>query len=162
MPELDGWLLWVKIFLILFNLGVLAFMIYIWVTTIYMRRLFVIDLIEFFTYRSYTSRRIDGDWNKIKKRLLTGKEAEFKLAVIEADDLVNDVLGRLNFDGKTLSEKLEKKPGAFSDIDALKSADQVYSDLVNDPSYSLEYPRAKEVILAFEQGLRDVSAFTDK
>lgn len=118
------------------------------------------DLVEFFTYRPYGSPRIDKDWRKIKKRLLTGKETEFKLAVIEADTLVNDVLTRLNFEGNTLAVKLQKKPDSFSDIDAMREADQVYQDLVHDPGYSLEYPRAKSIILTFEQGLKDVSAFS--
>jgi hypothetical protein len=162
MPELHGWVIWAKIFFILFNLGVIVFIVYIWTTTIYLKRLFLTDLVEFFTYIPFTSRRIDRDWNKIKKRLLTGHEAEFKLAVIEADLLVNDMLARENYEGKTLAEKIEKKPGAFTNIDAMKEADQVYQDLVYDPSYSLDYPRAKSVILAFEQGLKDIKAFTEK
>ena len=76
--------------------------------------------------------------------------------------MVNDVLARANFEGANLAEKLDKKPGAFSDIDAVREADQVYQDIVNDPSYNLEYPQAKSVILAFEKCLKDVSAFTEK
>lgn len=162
MPPLVGWMLWAKIFFILFNLGVVVFMIYVWTTTIYVKRLFGWDLVEFFTFRAFTARHIDKDWVKIKKRLLKGMEAEYKLAVIEADILVNDVLARANYEGANLAEKLDKKPGAFSDIDGMRAADQVYLDIVNDPSYSLEYPQAKGVIMAFERCLKDVSAFTEK
>lgn len=161
-PEMTGWLLALKIFLVLFDLGAIAFIIYVWATTIYLRRLFIWDLIEFFTYRAYNVRVIDKDWKKIKKRLLTGKEAEYKMAVIEADILVDDVLTRSNYAGKNLAEKLEIRPDAFSDIAAMKEADQTYQNLVYDPSYSLDYQRAKGTILAFEQGLKDVSAFLEK
>jgi hypothetical protein len=162
MPELPEWAFWAKIFAILFIFGVITFMVYVWSTTIYIKRLFGWDLVEFFTWRPITSRKIEKDWNKIKKRLLTGVEAEFKLAVIEADILFGDVLARLNYEGKTLTEKIEKKPDSFSDADAIKAADRVYQDLVYDPSYSLEYPQAKEVILVFEKGLKDVQAFVEK
>ena len=161
-PPMTGVLLAAKIFFTLFCLGVFAFMVYVWWTTIYMRRIWIWDVKEFFTYRGYMARVIDKDWAKIKKRLLKRKESEYKLAVIEADLLVNDVLTRANFEGRILAEKLEKRPHAFSDIDAMKRADQLYQDIVNDPSYSLDYESAKTAILAFEQGLKDNGAFTDK
>ncbi len=159
---MTGVLLAAKIFFILFCMGVFAFMVYVWCTTIYLRRLWVWDLKEFLTYRSYMTRVIDKDWVKIKKRLLKKKESEYKLAVIEADLLVNDVLTRANFEGRILAEKLEKRPHSFSDIKAMIRADQLYQDIVNDPSYSLDYESAKIAILAFEQGLKDNNAFTDK
>ena len=161
-PPLTGWMLAAKIFLILFCLGVFSFMVYVWWTTIYMRRIWIWDFKEFFTYRSYLTRVIEKDWLKIKKRLLRKKESEYKLAVIEADLLVNDVLTRANFEGRVLSEKLEKRAKSFSDIEAMRHADQLYQDIVNDPSYSLDYESAKLAILSFEQGLRDNNAFRDK
>jgi hypothetical protein len=162
-PEMTGWLLAAKIFFILFNLGVVAFIIYVWATTVYLKRLFVFDLVEFFTFRAFGTRIIDRDWIKIKKRLLTKNEAEFKLAVIDADILVNDVLTRLAFEGKNLGEKLERpKAESFSDLDAMVKADMVYQKIVNNPKTSLDYQEAKSVILAFEQGLKDVAAFRDK
>jgi hypothetical protein len=161
-PPVTGLLLAAKIFFILFCLGVFSFMVYVWWTTIYMRRIWIWDLKEFLTYRSYLTRVIDKDWANIKRRLLQKKESEYKLAIIEADLLVNDVLTRANFEGRVLSEKLEKRAASFSDIAAMKFADQLYRDIVNDPSYNLDYENAKAAILAFEQGLRDVRAFQDK
>jgi hypothetical protein len=162
-PPVAGWFLAAKIFFILFDLGVVAFIVYVWVTTIYLKRLWVYDFVEFFTYRAYTARFIDKDWNKIKKRLLTKKEAEFKLAVIDADLLVNDVLFRAGFEGKTLADKLEsQKAQLFSNLGAMVDADQLYQRIVRDPKAELDYPAAKAAILAFEQGLKDMAAFTDK
>ena len=160
---MDGWLLAAKIFFILFNLGVIAFIIYVWVSTTYLRRLFVWDIIEFFTYRAWDSRLIDNDWRKIRKRLLSKSETEYKLAVIDADLLVNDVLTRSAFEGKTLADKLQNaKAERFTDIEAMKNADQVYQKIVGDPTFELDYQTAKTAILAFEQGLKDISAFRNK
>jgi len=158
---MTGTLLMLKIFMILFCLGSLAFIIYVWTTTNYLRRLWIWDVKEFFTYRSYATRVIDKDWIKIKKRLLKNDENEYKLAVIEADLLLNDVLTRANFEGRILAEKIEKRPQAFSEVEALKSADQLYQDIVNDPAYKLDYESAKKAILAFEQALKDNGAFVD-
>ena len=84
-PEMTGWLLAAKIFFVLFNLGVVAFIVYVWSSTVYLRRLFLWDLVVFFTFRAYNVKLIEKDWNKIKKRLLTQNPAQMKLAVIEAD-----------------------------------------------------------------------------
>ena len=162
-PEMTGWLFAAKVFFILFDFGVIAFIVYVWATTIYLRRLYIWDVIEFFTFRGYNVRLIDKDWLKIKKRLLTKKEAEWKLAVVEADLLVDDVLGRLGFAGKNLAEKLESyKNDIFSDLDAMKEADCVYRKIVLDPKIILDYQEAKQSFLAFNQGLKDVMAFRDK
>ena|GEM_PF-530329 len=161
-PPETGSLLAAKIFFILFNFGVMAFIVYVWATTVYLKRVWIIDFVEFFTYRSFTSRVIDKDWIKIKKRLLTKNEVEFKLAVIDADLLVNDVLARAGFEGKTLADKLGNRPDSFFDIEAMKEADRAYQNIVNDKNFSLDYPQAKKIILAFEQGLKDVSAFREK
>ena len=162
-PEMTGWLLAAKIFFVLFNLGVIAFIVYVWSSTVYLRRLFLWDMVEFFTFRAYNVKLIEKDWNKIKKRLLTQNAAQMKLAVIEADLLVKDVLSRIGYPGKDLAEQLESpKADIFSDIDAMKEADYIYQKIINDSKYVPDYQQAKSVILAFEQGLKDVSAFKDK
>jgi hypothetical protein len=162
-PPMTGWLFALKIFLILFNIGTILFIIYVWLTTIYMKRLFWWDLKEFLTMRAFQIRRIDKEWRKIKRRLLTKNEAEYKLAVIEADLLVSDTFGRLGFIGATLGEKLgTQATEILSDLDAVKEADQLYQNLIDDPSFSLNYEQSKRAILSFEQGLKDVHAFTEK
>jgi hypothetical protein len=162
-PEMTGVWLAVKIFFILFCAGTVAFMIYVWSTTIYLKRLFLIDLVEFFTFRAWGTRIIDNDWIRIKKLLLTKNARDLRQAVILADELVNDVLLRLAFEGGDLGEKLEKpRAEIFSDLGAMKEADIVYQKLASDPKAAPDYREAKAVILAFEQGLKDVSAFRDK
>jgi len=162
-PEMTGWLLAAKIFFILFEAGVIAFIVYVWATTIYLKRLFVFDLVEFFTFRAWGVRIIDNDWIKIKKRLITKNAREMRTAIIEADRLVNDVLTRLAFEGKDLADKLERpKAECFSDLDGMKAADAIYQKLAGDPKMAMDYQEAKTAILSFEQGLKDVSAFKDK
>ena len=161
-PPMTGWLLAAKIFFILFNLGVVLFIIYVWSTTMYLKRLFWWDLKEFLTWRAYNVRVIDKDWRNIKKRLLTKKPIEFRQAIIEADLLVDDVLTRDGYEGKTLKEKLEKRSKDFLSIDGMEEADHLYQKIIADPQYHPEYQEAKTAILAFEQGLKSIHAFLEK
>jgi hypothetical protein len=161
-PPVTGAFLAAKIFFIIIDVGVVAFIIYVWSTTIYLKRLWMWDFKEFFTYHAFNSRIIDKDWIKIKRRLLTKRELEFKIAIVDADLLVNDVLSRTYFEGKTLADKLEIKPEAFTNFEEMKEADDLYQSIISDSKVKVEYPQAKSAILAFEQTLKDVLAFREK
>jgi len=59
----------------------------------WLRNRFLQDMTEFLTYRPYGVKKIVKIWSKIKGRLESGSESEYKLAVIEADSILNDILG---------------------------------------------------------------------
>jgi len=159
-PPMTGWLLAAKIFFILISVSIIAFIIFVWITTPWLKRLILWDIKEFFTFRPYQIRKIDKDWMKILQRLESDLETEYKLSVIEADLLLNDVMKRLGYEGKTLSEKIDKvKPGVFVDLQSLKSADQIYQNLIYDTSYELTRVQAKKAVAIFEKALSDLDAF---
>lgn len=159
-PPMTGWLLAAKIFFILVSVSIVAFIIYVWITTPWLKRLILWNIKEFLTFRPYQIRKIDKDWMKILQRLESELETEYKLSVIEADLLLNDVMKRLGYEGKTLSEKLERvKPGVFVDLQSLKSADQIYQNLIYDTSYQLTQAQAKKMIAVIEKALSDLDAF---
>lgn len=160
-PPITGWLLFAKIFFILVSALIVAFIIYVWFTTTWLKRLILWDLKEFFTFRAYQLRKVDKDWMKILNRLETNLETEYKLSVIEADLLLDDVLKRMGYEGKNLSDRLERiKQGVFSDIQSVKNADQVYQNLIYDPSYRLTQEHARRIISVFEKALEEVQAFS--
>ncbi len=155
-----GWLLAAKIFFILVSASIIIFIIYVWVTTPWLKRLIIWDWMEFFTFRPYIIKRIDKNWMKILQRLESELETEYKLSVIEADLLLNDVMKRLGYEGKNLSEKLERvKPEVFKELQLLKEADQIYQNLVYDTSYHLTQSDAKRIIAEFERALTELDAF---
>ncbi len=159
-PPMVGWLLAAKIFFILVSASIIIFIIYVWVTTPWLKRLIIWDWMEFFTFRPYIIKRIDKNWMKILQRLESELETEYKLSVIEADLLLNDVMKRLGYEGKNLSEKLERvKPEVFKELQLLKEADQIYQNLVYDTSYHLTQSDAKRIIAEFERALTELDAF---
>ncbi|MCX6758368.1 MAG: hypothetical protein NTX14_01540, partial [Candidatus Nealsonbacteria bacterium] len=155
-----GWLLAAMFFFILVSVSIIIFIIFVWVTTPWLKRLIIWDWMEFFTFRPYIIKRIDKNWMKILQRLESELETEYKLSVIEADLLLNDVMKRLGYEGKNLSEKLERvKPEVFKELQLLKEADQIYQNLVYDTSYHLTQPEAKKIIAEFERALSELDAF---
>ncbi len=84
-PPFIIWLFILKILFLILSLFFLGVVIFVLIKTTWIRRIIFWDAQEFLTYRSYGVRKIAKQWLKIRARLDTGMESEFKLAAIEAD-----------------------------------------------------------------------------
>ena len=99
-------------------------------------------------------------WAKITSRLETGLESEYKLAVIEADSILDNILNRMGFSGETLGERLNKLTVAtLPNCEQVREAHKIRNNIVHDPSYRLGLDEAKRVLGIYQQALRDLQAF---
>ena len=158
-PQFSGWLLVIKIFFIVLSLIFLGVIIFALVKTKWLKRMIIWDLQEFFSYRPFILRKTEKGWRKIKARLGTEMESESKLAVIEADKMIDDILSQMGFKGKDLGEKLEKLTiKSLPNIEEVKEAHKIYNNIIHDPSYKLSLEEAKKALLTYEKALTDLHA----
>jgi hypothetical protein len=159
-PTFSGWLLILKILFIIVALISFGFIIFALAKTAWLKRLLIWDLVEFFSFRPYGTRKIVKAWAKITARLETGLESEYKLAVIEADSILNDILKRMGFGGETLGERLEKLTTAtLPNLEQVWGAHKIRNNIVHDPDYRLTLDEAKRVLDIYEQALTDLQVF---
>jgi len=159
-PTLSGGLLILKILFIIVALILFGFIIFVLAKTLWLKRMLIWDLVEFFSFRPYGVRKVVKDWAKITARLETGLESEHKLAVIEADSILNDILKRMGFGGETLGERLEKLTAAtLPNLEQILGAHKIRNNIVHDPDYRLTLDEARRVLDTYEQALRDLEAF---
>ncbi len=159
-PTFSGWLLILKILFIIVALIFLGFIIFALIKTSWLKRLLIWDLVEFFTFRPYGVRKVVKAWAKITQRLETGLESEAKLAVIEADSILNDILKRMGYGGETLGERLKKLTSAtLPNIEQILEAHKIRNNIIHDPDYRLTLDEARRVLAIYEQALRDLEAF---
>ncbi len=159
-PTFSGWLLILKILFIVAALILLGFIIFALAKTSWLKRLWIWDLVEFFSFRPYGVRKVVKAWAKITARLETGLESEYKLAIIEADSMLNDILKRMGFDGETLGERLERLTAAtLPNLKQIWEAHKIRNNIVHDPNYRLTLDEARRVLDIYEQALRDLQAF---
>lgn len=98
--------------------------------------------------------KIRKSWNEIKARLETGDESQYKLAVIEADKIVDKIIGSMGLKGKNMIQRLETlKPGQIEDAENLKIAHKTRNQIINDPSFQVNKDKAIEVIEIYEKFL---------
>jgi hypothetical protein len=100
--------------------------------------------------------RMSRQWEKIKARLEEPSEAEWKIAIIEADKLVDDVLRRMGYPGTSMGERLKMiTPAQLQTIEALWAAHKVRNAIVHDPDARLLYRDARAAIENFEAFLKE-------
>ncbi len=159
-PEFSGWLLIVKIIFIALSLFLIIFIILALIKTSWLKYLFLYDLFEFITYRPFGLKKMEKVWRKIVARLDSGLESEYKLALIEGDNMLNDVLKEMAFSGESLGERLEKVTlSTLPNLPEVKQAHQVRNSIIHDPNYKLSADEAKKALLAFEKAFVDLGLF---
>lgn len=148
-----------KIFFIIISLLFLAAIIYVVRSSGYFQIRFWQDLTEIFTYKPYGAGRIVKKWNKIKSRLDLPSESEHKLAVIEADDILDDILKRMGYKGETLGDRLKQlTPAQFSGLEQLMEAHKIRNNIVHDPDYRLSLDQARKTLEIYEKAFQDLQA----
>ncbi|PIP24399.1 MAG: hypothetical protein COS25_02855 [Candidatus Nealsonbacteria bacterium CG02_land_8_20_14_3_00_37_10] len=159
-PPLNEWLLMIRIIFIASSLLLIGSIIFALLRSSWFKLIFLYDAAEILTYRPFGVKRIEKEWRKITARLDTGLESEYKLAVIEADNMVNETLKRMGYGGESLGERLEKLTAAtLSNIEEIKEAHQVRNNIIHDPNYRLSLDDARKVLSIFEKAFKDLEAF---
>lgn len=103
----------------------------------------------------------DNRWQEIKNHVNSFKESEWKLAVIEADKLVDDVLKTAGFPGESMGERLMLiKPDQLLNLQYLWDAHKLRNLLVHDPNYQMTHRQAIWAVEAFENVLRELEALS--
>jgi len=159
-PSSNEWLLIIKIIFIVLSLLFAGSIIFALLGTSWPRFLFLYDLVELLTFRLFGVRRTEKDWRKITARIGAGLESEYKLAVIEADNMLNEILKKMGYGGESLGERLEKLTAVtLPDIEGIKEAHQVRNNIIHDPNYKLSLDETRRLLDIFEKAFKDLEAF---
>jgi len=158
-PDFTGWLLAAKIILIVLPSFFLATIIYFLIKTAWIKHRFLFNAVEFLNYQPYGVKKASKQWEKTKKRLEGGLESEYKLAIIEADSMIDEVLKRIGHKGETLGDRLkELTPDLLSNINDIWEAHKIRNNIVHDPDYKLSLREAQKAIEIYEKALTDLGA----
>lgn len=155
-PELSEIILWIKYAFLFFGFSFLIFTLVGLLKTSFLEEVFLRDLKEFLTYKPAFAKRFLPRWRKIEKRLESGFEADLKLAILEADDLLKEGLRILGYIGK-IDEVLEKlSEDIISNLQELKEARKIKEDIVEDPSYKISLEETKKILSIYEKSLKEL------
>ena len=159
-PQEDGWFIIVRMVFLAISFLLVAGIVFSLFKSSYLKLRFLEDATEFLTFRPSGVKKLFRAWNKIKARLDSGLESEYKLAVIEADGILDDVLRRMGYRGENLAERLANLTSAtLSNIEDLKEAHRSRTNILHNPDQSLSLDEAKKILAIFEKALESMQAF---
>ena len=98
-------------------------------------------------------------WEEIQKHLNSTKEAEWKFAVIEADNLVDYILKSSGYPGDAMGDRLKNiDKSQIVTLDGLWEAHKIRNRLAHESSYFLRYGEAKRAVQLYEKTLKELNA----
>jgi hydrogenase maturation factor len=153
------------------TITVIRFFLMIWVAVIIVNLFLLVVVyvpfsdslrVTFFGNSSlpFFRKKYINQWNKIAARLDEGP-TQWKIAVLEADQMTDWVLGRVGYAGGNIDEKIKDVPkGQIDFYDELVEAHRVRNQIVHDSNFTLEKSEAKEALGRYEKVLRSFELFT--
>ncbi len=152
-----GTIFGLKIFFILVSIILLGIIIYILISSNWLKFRITEDLIEFIKFEPYGSDKYVKEWKKIMKRFDSGIEAEYKLAIIETDSMLGEILQRMGYYESTIEKNLNKITAIeIPNIEDLKEARRVRNGVIHDPDYRLSKEKSKEVMDVYQESFRSL------
>lgn len=147
----------IKIFFIIVSILFIGLIIYFLLTTKWLKFFLLYDLEEIMTFKPAGTSKSGKDWEKIIKRLDSDLESEYKLTIIDADNLLNSCLQNLGYGGATLEDKLAKINAVIlPNVAAVKETRVIRNKIVHDPDFKISKDDAKKVLAVYEKSLSDL------
>ena len=115
--------------------------------------------------RKYKPRKIKTEqctnrWQVLQKHCADKKT--WYLAVTDADRLLDDVLKRRHYKGKTTGERLVSAQHDFTNNESLWFGHKLYNRIQDDGTTKLSKQDTLEALGGFRQALKDLGALQDK
>lgn len=140
-----------------------GFNIILWIVLI-----IVIIAIIFFSYKrlrqifkrpdlyGMSKEEVKKKWTEIEGLLDKKNEVQYKMAVMEADKLLDQILKSLNYPGSTLGERLKFACHKNPRVKDVWWAHKIRNQLVHEADYRLSYNYAKKALNLFEQAFKEL------
>lgn len=122
---------------------VLSIILFVWWVKLLRKtglvRMQFLQVREAFTETPVPKAKVLLKWKSVQKRLNSNDEAQWKLAIIEADAILDELIKALGYSGNTMGERMKKiKPQQFPYLDDAWRVHKVRNFIAHDPTYRLK------------------------
>lgn len=92
-------------------------------------------------------------WEMVQTRLNSFSEGDWRLAIIEADIILNDMLAKMGYEGDSVAERLKRADkSSFDTIDLAWEAHKFRNRVAHEgASFHMTHEEAKHIIARFKQ-----------
>ena len=158
--ELQAQLWWIKIPFFVITGFFISIIIIALTRTPYINLSSIGDAVELVTFRPFGFPKVRRRWQKVMQRLDSDDASEHKLAIIEADALLDEMLKKMKLAGDSIEERLEKiSPFMIASVEELKIAHQKRNSIVYDVDYRLNPQEARRILLSYQKAFEELDLF---
>ncbi len=112
---------------------------------------------NFLLTTAFPKRHLNKSWQKILLRLDKNDEANLRLALIEADNLFDDLLKQIRLPGESMADRLKYLDSSqISNIDEIWRAHKLRNQIVHNPEYSITKNEIEFGVKAYEKALKEL------
>lgn len=149
IANLAEWLVPYSVFLSLF---LLAFAIYCFLRIKQVEKLLRAEKTTVSTMATASSKKINTRWERILAHINSESENDWRLAIIEADVILEEMLTSMGYHGETIGEQLQGiEKSDFKTLDDAWEAHKVRNKIAHEGGdFALSKREAKRVISLFE------------
>ncbi len=105
----------------------------------------------------YGPQQLNKKWQAIQERLKRGDDANLKLAIIEADDIFDDILKRMGLPGVDFVERLRQfEPHELKSVELVWEAHHLRDQIVKDPTAMISREQAEQAVSNYEAALKEL------
>jgi len=98
------------------------------------------------------------NWDRVLLHVESYNESEWRLAVIEADILLAELLDTMNLAGDSIGDKLKGvEKSDFNTLDLAWEAHKIRNQIAHDPSFILTQREARRVVALYESVFKEFS-----
>lgn len=112
---------------------------------------------NFLLTQAFPKRHLNKSWQKILTRLSKSDEANLRLALIEADNLFDDLLKQMRLPGESMADRLRYIDSSqISNIDEIWRAHKLRNVLVHNHEYPITRNEMEFGVRAYEKALKEL------
>jgi hypothetical protein len=155
--QLQNEFLIIKIIFIAFTVLLFTAVLWFYINSTYIKYQFLQDTVEFLSWQPYGLRQVSRTWDRIVERTETGGESDFKMAIIEADELLFSTMEERGYKGETFEELLESVGRKISPSpEEIRQAHAIRNSIVYDVNYKLNMGTARKVLADYEKAVKNM------
>lgn len=105
----------------------------------------------------FPKKSLNASWQKILSRLNKSDESNLRLALIEADNLFDDLLKQMGLPGESMADRLKYlNSSQVSNIEEIWQAHKLRNQLVHGSEYTIARSEIEFGVRAYEKALKEL------
>ncbi|MEK9154937.1 MAG: hypothetical protein AAB596_02615 [Patescibacteria group bacterium] len=97
-------------------------------------------------------------WKQVMKRMEANDEVNLKMAIIESDKILDEILKLSGYRGETMADRLKQITSAqISNIEEIWSAHKVRNRIVHEPDFHIPRGEAWMIVEIYKKTLKELS-----